>query len=204
MSSEPTEPILFEQPKDELTFVGELFKTYIIVERNKKEMLLIDKHAAHERIIYEKLKSEKAGAAAQLLLAPITVTLGKNEYSATIDNLDLFAECSFEVEDFGNSSVIVRAAPQYIDAAEIHDCIAEMAGYLALGKNDIFTEKMEWFYSNVACRSAIKAGNTNSPAELMEIVRQLDENKSIRYCPHGRPVCIVMTKNEIENQFGRV
>ena len=204
VSSEPTEPILFEQPKDELTFVGELFKTYIIVERNKKEMLLIDKHAAHERIIYEKLKSEKAGAAAQLLLAPITVTLGKNEYSATIDNLDLFAECSFEVEDFGNSSVIVRAAPQYIDAAEIHDCIAEMAGYLALGKNDIFTEKMEWFYSNVACRSAIKAGNTNSPAELMEIVRQLDENKSIRYCPHGRPVCIVMTKNEIENQFGRV
>lgn len=202
--SQPAQPVLFEQPKDDLRFVGELFKTYILVERNKKEMLVIDKHAAHERIIYEKLKSEKAGASAQLLLAPVSVTLGKNEYSAAVEHLDMFSACSFEVEDFGNSTVIVRAAPQYIDASEIHDCIAEMAGYLALGKNDIFTEKMEWFYANVACRSAIKAGNTNSPDELMEIVRQLQENKSIRYCPHGRPVSIVMTRNEIENQFGRV
>lgn len=202
--SQPEQPVLFEPPKDDLRFVGELFKTYILVERNRKEMLVIDKHAAHERILYEKLKSEKAGASAQMLLAPVSVTLGKNEYSAAIEHLDMFAACSFEVEDFGNSTVIVRAAPQYIDASEIHDCIAEMAGYLALGKNDIFTEKMEWFYANVACRSAIKAGNTNSPEELMTIVRQLEENKNIRYCPHGRPVSIVMSRNEIENQFGRV
>lgn len=197
------QPVLFEQQKDELKYVGELFDTYIIVEKNKKEMLLIDKHAAHERIIYEKLKAEKAGSSAQILLQPITVTLGKSEYDAAVNNLNMFADCSFEVEDFGNSTVLVRSAPQYIEAAEVADCIAEMANYISMGKNDIFAEKMDWFYHNVACRSAIKAGNKNSAKELIDIVKTLEENPQIRYCPHGRPVCIVMKKSEIERQFGR-
>ena len=200
-NSEPV--VLYEQQKDELKYVGELFDTYIIVEKNQSEMLLIDKHAAHERIIYEKLKAEKAGASAQILLTPITVTLGKSEYDAAIRHLDMFADCSFEVEDFGNSTVLVRSAPQYIEAAEVADCIAEMADYISMGKNDIFTEKMDWFYHNVACRSAIKAGHKNSAKELIDIVKTLEENPQIRYCPHGRPVCVVMKKSEIERQFGR-
>lgn len=201
--AEEPQPTLFEPHKDSLKFVGEAFDTYIIVENNKKELLFIDKHAAHERIIYEKLKADKAGSAAQLLLQPITVTLGKEEYNAAVNNLEMFRECSFEVEDFGNSTVIVRSAPQYIDAAEIADCITEMADYISQGKNDIFTEKMDWFYHNVACRSAIKAGNKNSAQELMDIVKTLEENPDIRYCPHGRPITIVMKKSEIERQFGR-
>ncbi len=200
-NSEPV--VLYEQQKDELKYVGELFDTYIIVEKNQKEMLLIDKHAAHERIIYEKLKAEKAGSSAQLLLTPITVTLGKNEYDAAIRHLDMFSDCSFEVEDFGNSTVLVRSAPQYIDASEVADCVTEMADYISMGKNDIFTGKMDWFYHNVACRSAIKAGHKNSAQELIDIVKTLEENPQIRYCPHGRPVCIVMKKSEIERQFGR-
>ena len=196
-------PTLIPKQEDEIKYIGELFDTYIIVEKNKKEMLLIDKHAAHERIIYEKLKSEKAGSSAQILLQPVTVTLGKSEYDAAINNLQMFADCSFDVEDFGNSSVIVRSAPQYIDAAEISDCIAEMAGYIAMGKNDIYTEKMDWFYANVACRSAVKAGNKNSADELIELIKTLESNPQIRYCPHGRPICIAMKKSEIENQFGR-
>nr|WP_316620274.1 DNA mismatch repair endonuclease MutL [uncultured Ruminococcus sp.] len=200
-NSEPV--VLYEQQKDELKYVGELFDTYIIVEKNQKEMLLIDKHAAHERIIYEKLKAEKAGSSAQLLLTPITVTLGKSEYDAAINHLDLFSDCSFEVEDFGNSTLLVRSAPQYIEAAEVADCITEMADYISMGKNDIFTEKMDWFYHNVACRSAIKAGHKNSAQELIDIVKTLEENPQIRYCPHGRPICIVMKKSEIERQFGR-
>ena len=200
-NSEPV--VLFEQQKDELTYIGELFDTYIIVEKDKKEMLLIDKHAAHERIIYERLKAEKAGASAQLLLQPVTVTLGKQEYDAAISHLDMFAQCSFEVEDFGNSTVIVRAAPQYIDAAEVADCITEMADYISMGKNDVFTEKMDWFYHNVACRSAVKAGNKNSSKELIDIIKTLEENPQIRYCPHGRPICIEIKKGEIERQFGR-
>ncbi|MED9968768.1 MAG: DNA mismatch repair endonuclease MutL [Ruminococcus sp.] len=197
-----SQPSLIESA-DELNYIGELFDTYIIVEKNKKEMMLIDKHAAHERIIYERLKAEKAGSSAQLLLQPVTVNLGKAEYDAAVNNLEMFARCSFDVEDFGNSSVIVRSAPQYIDASEVEDCVTEMADYISQGKNDIFTEKMDWFYHNVACRSAIKAGNKSTAGELIDIVKTLEENPDIRYCPHGRPICIVMKKSEIEKQFGR-
>lgn len=197
-------PVLINQNETEIRYIGEAFGTYIIAEKNKKEILFIDKHAAHERMIYEKLKAEKAASFSQILLQPITVTLEKSEYDAAINNLDMFKACAFEVEDFGNSTVIVRSAPQYLDAADISDCIAEMADYIAMGKNDIFTEKMDWFYHNVACRSAIKAGNKSTPQELIDIIKKLEENPQIKYCPHGRPVCIVMTKNEIEKQFGRV
>lgn len=198
------EPVLVNNNQTSIRYIGEAFSTYIIAEKNNKELLLIDKHAAHERIIYEKLKSERAADNKQILLAPVTVNLGKAEYDAAINNLNMFADCGFEVEDFGNSTVIVRCSPQYIPAAEISDCITEMADYIAQGKNDIFTEKMEWFYCNVACRSAIKAGNKSTPEELIGIVKHLEEHPEIKYCPHGRPICIVLTKGEIEKQFGRV
>lgn len=198
------EPVLVNNNQTSIRYIGEAFSTYIIAEKNNKELLLIDKHAAHERIIYEKLKSERAADNKQILLAPVTVNLGKAEYDAAINNLNMFADCGFEVEDFGSSTVIVRCSPQYIPAAEICDCITEMADYIAQGKNDIFTEKMEWFYSNVACRSAIKAGNKSTPEELIGIVKHLEEHPEIKYCPHGRPICIVLTKGEIEKQFGRV
>ena len=131
------------------------------------------------------------------------VVIGRLVASAATEHLDMFRNCAFDVEDFGNSTLIVRSAPQYIDAAEVEDCVAEMAGYIAMGKNDIFAEKMDWFYHNVACRSAIKAGNKNSARELMDIVKTLQENPEIRYCPHGRPITIIMKKSEIERQFGR-
>lgn len=198
------EPVLVNNNQTSIRYIGEAFSTYIIAEKNNKELLLIDKHAAHERMIYEKLKSERAADNKQILLAPVTVNLGKAEYDAAINNLNMFADCGFEVEDFGNSTVIVRCSPQYIPAAEICDCITEMADYIAQGKNDIFTEKMEWFYSNVACRSAIKAGNKSTPEELIGIIKHLEEHPEIKYCPHGRPICIVLTKGEIEKQFGRV
>lgn len=198
------EPVLVNDNQTSIKYIGEAFDTYIIAEKNNKDILLIDKHAAHERIIYEKLKAEKAADYRQILLAPVTVPLGKTEYDAAINNLDMFSDCGFEVEDFGNSTVIVRSSPQYIPAVEIEDCITEMSGYIAQGKTDIFTEKMDWFYSNVACRSAIKAGNKSTPEELIGIVKHLEEHPEIKYCPHGRPICIVLTKGEIEKQFGRV
>ncbi len=202
--SKSDEPVLFEQNKEDIRFIGEAFDTYIIAQRNNNEIILIDKHAAHERIIYEKLKSQAADLYSQMLLQPVTVTLGKTEYDAAVNNISMFSECGFDVEDFGGSTVIVRSAPQYIDAAEVSDCIAEMTDYISQGKNDIYTEKMDWFYHNVSCRAAIKAGNKSTPQELTDIIRQLSENPQIKYCPHGRPVCIVLTKRDIEKQFGRV
>lgn len=196
--------LILEKDQPIIKYIGEVFSTYIIAEKNNKEILLIDKHAAHERMIYEKLKADKAAEFSQLLLQPITVTLNKDEYDAVINNLDVFSFCCFDVEDFGNGTVIVRSAPQYIDAPEIGDCITEMADHILKGKNDISTEKMDWFYHNVACRSAIKAGNKSSNQELIEIVKKLEDNPDLKYCPHGRPICVVMSKYEIEKQFGRV
>lgn len=197
---------LTELPKEQtkLRFLGEAFNTYIIVEKNDNEVLIIDKHAAHERIIYEKLKANADKQNVQYLLAPVTVTLDKTDYDAAISNLDMFAKCSFDVEDFGNGTLLVRSAPQYLAATEIADCIAEMSGYIASGKKDIYAEKMDWFYHNVSCRSAIKAGNKSTVQELMDIAWTLEKNPQIKYCPHGRPICIVMTKYEIEKQFGRL
>lgn len=195
---------LIQKDENVIRYIGEVFGTYIIAEKNKNEVIFIDKHAAHERMIYEQLKAEKAASFSQILLQPVTVTLGKAEYDAAINNLEMFKNCAFDVEDFGNSSVIVRSAPQYLDASEITDSIVEMSDYIAQGKNDIFTEKMDWFYHNVACRTAIKAGDRSTPEELIDIVKRLEDNPNIKYCPHGRPICFVMKKSELEKQFGRV
>lgn len=100
----------------------------------------------------------------------------------------MFAKCSFDVEDFGNGTLLVRSAPQYLAATEIADCITEMSGYIASGKKDIYTEKMDWFYHNVSCRSAIKAGNKSTVQELMDIAWTLEKNPQIKNCPHGRPI----------------
>ncbi len=195
---------LYEQPKNKLVFIGEAFKTYILVEKNDKEIVIIDKHAAHERIIYERLKKERGAGFSQVLLKPVTVLLNKTDYEAAISNLDMFSECAFDVDDFGNGSLIVRAAPQYLGIDDIESSVIEMAGYIAQNKNDIRTEKMDWIYHNVACRAAIKGGNISTKEELIDIANQVDNDETLRYCPHGRPVCTVITRRELEKQFGRV
>ncbi len=195
---------IFEQPKNKLKFVGEAFNTYIIVEKNDKEIVIIDKHAAHERMIYEKLKKDRGVGYSQILLQPITVTLNKKDYDSVINNIDMYAECAFEVEDFGNGTILVRSAPQYLDISDIESSVIEMASYISQNKSDIRSEKMDWIYHNVACRAAIKGGNISTKEELIDIANKLDEDSTLRYCPHGRPVCVVMTKYELEKQFGRV
>lgn len=195
---------LIQETKSILKYIGEVFSTYILVERNEKELLLIDKHAAHERMIYEQLKKDKGNGYMQILLEPVAVTLNKIDYNSVLQNIDLFAKLGFEVEEFGNGVILVRSAPQYLENVDIGNTIVEMAGYLTENKNDISTEQMDWIYHNIACRSAIKAGNKSTTAELMMIANKLEEDNNLRYCPHGRPVCIELTKYEIEKQFGRV
>ncbi len=182
-------------------YIGEAFRTYIIIEVDK-ELILIDKHALHERMIYEQLK-KAADSCSQLLLVPVTVTLDKAVYTSAVDNLDMFAVCGFEVEDFGIPTLLVRSAPQYITGEDISDTITEMADYIAENKKDIRSKKMDWIFHNIACRAAIKAGNKSTDIELMDLARKMLSDDSLRYCPHGRPVCIVLKKSEIEKQFGR-
>lgn len=184
-------------------YIGEAFKTYIIIEKNAHELLLIDKHAAHERIIYERLKKEKGSGCSQLLLTPLTVTLNKQDYNSVVADLDVFREAGFDIDDFGNGSIIVRSAPQYLPLEDIEPSVIEMAGYLTENKREIRSEKMDWIYANVSCRAAIKGGNRSTEQELIELARQV-EDEDIRHCPHGRPVCIVLKKRELERMFGRI
>ena len=181
--------------------VGEAFKTYIIIEIDS-ELYFIDKHAAHERMNYEALRAGSE-ISSQVLLSPVAVKLSKEEYSAVIDNLELYAKCGFLVEDFGSGSVLVRECPSILDGEDIEDLIVETAGKLLDGKTDITPEQMDWIFHSTSCRAAVKAGDTTSPYEQELFVRKLLSMPDIRYCPHGRPVMIKMSKYDIEKQFGR-
>lgn len=189
--------------EDEFTLIGEAFKTYIMCEYRNK-MIIIDKHAAHERIIYEKLKKENGERSPQLLLLPVTVTLSKEEYSALLENIDVVNNAGFEAEDFGNGCIIVRECPMELSADDIEDVITEIAGRFVEKKQDVSFEKLDWIFHSVACRSAIKAGNFTSRLEMERFAKQLLSMPDIRYCPHGRPVLIEMTKRELEKNFGRI
>lgn len=194
---------LIDEDKQSFRFIGEAMNTYIIVETDNNKLVLIDKHAAHERIIFEKLKREKGTGSVQLLLIPITVTLEKNEYTVAIEHLDMFRNVGFDVEDFGNGTLIVRSAPSYLRNDDIEDTIIEICGYIAENRKNVMSEHMEWIYHNISCRSAIKAGDSSTAKELIDIAKTVFSDDSIRYCPHGRPVCIELSKYEIEKQFGR-
>lgn len=194
---------LIDEDKQSFRFIGEAMNTYIIVETDNNKLVLIDKHAAHERIIFEKLKREKGTGSVQLLLIPITVTLEKNEYTVALEHLDMFREVGFDVEDFGNGNLIVRSAPSYLRNDDIEDTIIEICGYISENRKNVMSEHMEWIYHNISCRSAIKAGDSSTAKELIDIAKTVFSDDSIRYCPHGRPVCIELSKYEIEKQFGR-
>ncbi|MCQ4023142.1 MULTISPECIES: DNA mismatch repair endonuclease MutL [unclassified Ruminococcus] len=193
-----------EIAKPAVRYIGEVFNTYILAQRGDKEMLIIDKHAAHERIIYERLKQEKGTAYSQTLLEPVSVLLSSGEYDAVTNNIEAFTRLGFEIDEFGSSTVLVRAYPQYLKIEDLKSTVEEMAGYLLDNKKLIESEKMDWVYHNVACRAAIKGGNINNEAELKEILRIVENDERIRYCPHGRPVCTVIKKSEFEKMFGRV
>lgn len=183
--------------------IGEAFRTYILVEQGKK-LLIIDKHAAHERMLFEKFKANRDGIETQMLLAPVTVTLSKEEYSAVLDNLDLLEKAGYYVEDFGGGMVIVNECPTAVADADIAEVIMELAGYLVTSQKELIPEKLDWIYHSTACRAAIKAGDRTSDYELDKFVEKLLNNPDIRYCPHGRPVLIEMSRYEIEKNFGRV
>lgn len=189
--------------EDTKRVLGEVFQTYVLVERGD-ELIFIDKHAAHERILYEKLKAESGGAYTQMLLEPVAVTLDKNEYAAVLNAADLLEKAGFELEDFGAGSVLVRSAPLSLGNEDVADAVMEIAGYLLSAKTDVTTEHLDWLYHNIACRAAIKAGYDSPPEELINLVEKLEKNPDIRYCPHGRPVSIIMKKKELEKQFGRI
>ena len=182
--------------------IGEAFKTYLIVEI-ENELYFIDKHAAHERMNFERFKAQ-ATVETQMLLAPVVVNLTKDEFIVISENVELIKKCGFELEEFGESQIIVRAIPSLVDGDSVKDLMLEIAQKLLEHKTDILPDKIDWIYHSASCRGAVKAGDYTSRQEQEMFVKKLLSMPNIRFCPHGRPVFIKMSKYDIEKQFGRV
>ena len=180
---------------------GEVLKTYIICEDGDGAVWLIDKHAAHERVRFDALKASPVPPMEQQLLTPAAVTLSGEEYGAVLENLPLLERCGFRCEDFGDGTVLVRALPDDVPAAEAASTLEEMAQKLLLQRADPETLRDELLHT-IACKSAIKAGMTSDVTELAALVRRVQSGE-IRYCPHGRPVAAKLTRYELEKMFKR-
>ena len=202
------EKVVITDEKDNENFIpnfkliGEAFKTYLIVEI-ENELYFIDKHAAHERMNFERFKAQ-ATVETQMLLAPVVVNLTKDEFIAISENVELIKKCGFGLEEFGESQIIVRAIPSLVDGDSVKDLMLEIAQKLLEHKTDILPDKIDWIYHSASCRGAVKAGDYTSRQEQEMFVKKLLSMPNIRFCPHGRPVFIKMSKYDIEKQFGRV
>lgn len=208
LKEQDIEKVVITDEKDNENFIpnfkliGEAFKTYLIVEI-ENELYFIDKHAAHERMNFERFKAQ-ATVETQMLLAPVVVNLTKDEFIAISENVELIKKCGFELEEFGESQIIVRAIPSLVDGDSVKDLMLEIAQKLLEHKTDILPDKIDWIYHSASCRGAVKAGDYTSRQEQEMFVKKLLSMPNIRFCPHGRPVFIKMSKYDIEKQFGRV
>lgn len=190
-----------EDEKPPVILIGEAFLTYIIVQMGES-VFMIDKHAAHERILFNKLKKEQK-TEMQALLTAVTVSLTREEYNAVISNTEKLSKAGFEVEDFGNSSVRVSAVPAALTKEDIPSVISELAGDLLKGKAPD-AERLDDMYHTVACKAAIKAGSRTSPLEMQKLAERVLYSDDVMYCPHGRPVAFEIKRRELEKQFGRI
>ncbi|WP_394979934.1 DNA mismatch repair endonuclease MutL [Candidatus Allofournierella excrementavium] len=204
----PAEPLAAPAPQEEtreapLEYVGEVFRTYIITQRGD-ELCLIDKHAAHERILYEQLAAGYGAASSQLLLAPVTVNLSAPEKAALLENADLLNDAGVQVDDFGGNTMLVRAVPADVPVTDVEGLLCELADRLARGSRETVSEKTQWVMHSIACKAAIKAGDKSDRRELMALAQDILNGKVPPFCPHGRPVVLKLTKKELEKQFGRL
>ena len=189
------------EPEEPWVIKGELFNTYVMVEQGEK-VLLIDKHAAHERVNFDKLKAEGYKPMVQELLVPVTFKPAPEERETLLEQLDLLARFGFEVEEFGAGALAVRAVPDYLETGEIEAALLELARRIRVtGSADPAAARDELMHT-MACKAAIKGGQKNGKAELEEVAEMVMSGQ-VKYCPHGRPVAIEMTKYQLEKQFKR-
>lgn len=202
---EETEQLGFDVSAAEppLEYVGELFRTYILAQRGD-EVCVIDKHAAHERQLFEKLAADYGSVPGQLLLQPLAVNLGAAEKQALLDNLPLLENAGLEVEDFGGTTVLLRTVPADVEPQNAEELLVELADKLAKGSRDALNERTEWVLHSIACRAAVKAGDRTSPQELMALAEKILSGQVPPFCPHGRPCVLKLTRKELEKQFGRI
>ena len=191
-----------DQPEP-LRYVGEVFRTYILAERGD-ELCLIDKHAAHERQLYEKLAANYGNVPSQMLLEPAAIDLAAEEKQALLDNIPLLENAGLEIADFGGNTVVLRAVPADVEPQNDESLLVEIANKLLKGGHDALNEHTEWVLHSISCRAAIKAGDKSSPQELLALAEKILSGEVPPFCPHGRPCVLKLTRKELEKQFGRI
>ena len=194
-----------EEKSDDVNIriIGEVFLTYILAEI-KDELILIDKHAAHERIIFEKILSNEEMLHTQTLLTPIKVLLSCEEFDAFVSSKDTINSLGFSFHPCGDTEIEITGIPSVIDNTDVDSLIIELADNLLLKKRNPNLEIINDLYHSIACKSAIKAHDKSDITELNVLVKRIYNDEKLRYCPHGRPVMIKLTKKEIEKQFKRI
>ena len=184
------------------TVLGELFDTYIVAQQGE-EAFLIDKHAAHERVLFDRLRAQKQEIVSQTLLAPQVCRLGQEGAALVLENLSLLDELGYGVEEFGEGTVLLRQVPMDLSPEQGADCLTSLAQDLQEGRREDRDSLRDNLLHTMACKAAIKAGWHTDPLEREALVRQVLGREDLKYCPHGRPVCIRLTKQQLERQFGR-
>lgn len=194
----PVQPLPFPDVK----LVGELFANYILAQSGDT-FIIIDKHAAHERVIFEQLKRDNCRQYRQMLLTPCQVLLTMDELSAMEENTDLLERMGFQFDFSKRPFVVTQAAPIFFEGLNLDEIVQEIAHNLYLGKVNPQSHMLDDMLHELACKSAIKANDKNAPQELQALAERVCNDESIRHCPHGRPVMFTMTKYELEKQFRR-
>ena len=189
----------------ELHVIGQLFNTYIIAQSGDT-MIIADQHAAHERLKYEELKKSLAEhrVNSQMLLAPIAVNVTAGEHAVFMENTEKFEELGFEIEDFGENALIIRATPEPLDGDELQQLVLEIIDNLANGSRGVVSEKMEHALYTIACKAAVKANHKYDNKQLEALLNAVLDMGNINTCPHGRPIIVTMTKKELEREFKRI
>ena len=197
------EQVEMEMPKEiPWRMVGELYNSYIIVEQGE-EAFLIDKHAAHERILFEKLKANQEAISSQALLTPVPVRLSPEAAAELLANQPLLDELGFEIDEFGDNTVLLRQIPMDLSPDDASDAIETLAADLLAGRRENKNNIRDELLHTVACKAAIKAGWRTDEKELLALVEKVMSTEELKYCPHGRPICVTLSKKQLEKQFKR-
>ncbi len=182
--------------------VGELYRSYVIVEQGE-EAFLIDKHAAHERILFDKLKANQEAISSQSLLSPIPVRLSPEACGELLSATIMLEELGFDISEFGDNTLALRRIPMDLSPDQAAETLEAIAADLLSGRRTDKDSVRDEVLHTVACKSAIKAGWKNDDKELLALVKQVMSNEELKYCPHGRPICISLSKKQLEKQFKR-
>ena len=202
VTEEPEQTVLPIPQDIPWRLVGELYRSYILVEQGD-DAYLIDKHAAHERILFEKLKANQEAISSQALLVPQSVRMQPEEAAVALENKEMLLELGFEVDEFGDATLLLRQIPMDLDAQDAADALQAVVTDLMTGRREKATTVRDELLHTVACKAAIKAGWRSDEKELLALVEQVMSREDLKHCPHGRPICISLSKKTLEKQFKR-